>query len=229
MMTKDSLRKGIISEFYSLLTSGSSESSQFKLFAWKEDLQSEISDEVWRTACANAQSKSVNTRLKLIQYKWLMRLYVTPVDLNRYNENIPDVCTKCMEHRGTWFHCIWQCTKIKKFWEEVRATIEKIISKQISLDPKLFLLGLYPEIHNYSKNERVFIDLSSLYAKKCIAQLWKNTHRPNIAQWMRQMLSNLPLERITYILKTKQHIFESVWGPFINYVKNFDLTDDQDD
>lgn len=35
MMIKDSLRKGIISEFYNLLTSYSSENSQYKLKAWK--------------------------------------------------------------------------------------------------------------------------------------------------------------------------------------------------
>lgn len=132
---------------------------------------------------------------------------------------------KCIEHKETLFHCIWQCTKIQKFWEEVRAIIEKIISKQISLDPSLFLLGLYPESQNYSKNERAFIDLSLLYAKKCIAQLWKNIHRPN----MRQMLSNLPFERTTYILKAKQHIFENIWRPFINYVKNSKLTDNHVD
>ena len=105
--------------------------------------------------------------------------------------------------------------------------IEKIISKQIVLDPKLFLLGIHPETHNYSKNDRVFINLSFLYAKKCIAMLWKNNHRPSTVQWLRQMLSNLPLERITYILKGKTHIFENIWKPFINYVKDLDLTDDQ--
>lgn len=177
MMTKDSLRKSIISEFYGLLAFGSSESSQFKLSAWKEDLQSEISDEDWKIACADAQSEFINTHLKLIQYKRLMWTYVTLVQLNWYNESIPDICTKCMEHKGTLCHCIWQSTQIQKFWEEIRAIIEMIISKQISLDPKLFLLGLYPQSHNYSKNEGAFIDLSLLYAKKCIAQLWKNIHR----------------------------------------------------
>lgn len=106
IMIKDSLRKGIISEFYNLLTSCSSESSQYKLNVWKENLQIVISDEYWKAACADAHTTSINTRLKLIQYKWLMRTYVTAVDLNRYNKNIPDKCTKCTETRGTLFHCI---------------------------------------------------------------------------------------------------------------------------
>ena len=78
-------------------------------------------------------------------------------------------CAKCLESRGTLFHCVWQCRKITIFWEEVRAIVDKIISKQILLDPKLFLLGLYPEKHNYSRIEQAFIDLSLLYAKKWIS------------------------------------------------------------
>ncbi len=77
-----------------------------------------------------------------------MWMYVTPVELNRYNKNIPDICTKCMESKGTpltlTLNCIaliWQCKKIKVFLEEIRVTIEKIISKQITMNPKFFFVG----------------------------------------------------------------------------------------
>ncbi len=39
--------------------------------------------------------------------------------------------------------------------EEVRVLIEKTVSKQILLDPKLFLLGPYLKKHNYRKKEQV--------------------------------------------------------------------------
>ena len=42
------------------------------------------------------------------------------------------------------------------------------------------------------------------------------------------MLANLPLERSTYILRAKQHVFEDIWCPFINYIKDFDLTEVDD-
>lgn len=229
IVTKNCLRKGAISELYNLLISFSSENSTYKLRAWKENIQTDISKEEWEAACANAHSASINARLRIIQYKWLMRMYVTPIELNRYDPNIPDICTKCTEDRGTLFHCLWHCRIIIKFWEEIRVIIEKIVSKSISLDPKLFLLGLYPEKHNFSKYEKTFMDLSLLNAKKCIALLWKRTHQPSTSQWLKQMLSSLPLERITYILKAKQHVFEGMWRPFIEYVKNSDLIENQTD
>ena len=33
------------------------------------------------------------------------------------------------------------------------------------------------------------------------------------------MLSALPLEKIFYILRSRKHVFENVWRPFIDYVK----------
>lgn len=40
------------------------------------------------------------------------------------------------------------------------------------------------------------------------------------------MLSGVALERITYILKDKEEVFESIWRSFINYVKNMDPLDE---
>lgn len=65
-----------------------------------------------------------------------MQAYLTPVELSRYNGNIPDVCLKHKERRGTLVHCMWHCTKIALFWEEISDIIQNIISKQIILDPK---------------------------------------------------------------------------------------------
>lgn len=91
------------------------------------------------------------------------------------------------------------------------------------MHPKFFLLGIYPEIHNYNKGEQAFIDISLIHAKKCFALHWKNTHSPCTTQ---QMLSGVSLERITCILKGKEEVFESIWQPFINFVKNMDPLDE---
>lgn len=45
-------------------------------------------------ACLNAQQNTINARLKLLQYKWIMRAYITPVKLNKIYPNIPDKCLR---------------------------------------------------------------------------------------------------------------------------------------
>lgn len=61
---------------------------------------------------------------------------------------------------GTLLNCIWQCRKIELLWKEVRNEVEKIISKSIPMHPKFFILGLYPEEHNFihrkMNNDRSF-------------------------------------------------------------------------
>lgn len=223
-MITNSQRKSLISQFYNLLISQSPENSYGRLTAWRDDLSLHLSVEDWQTACALAHTRSINIRLQLIQFKWLMRTYVTPADLSKYNKNVPDVCTKCLQCRGTLIHCVWYCREIALFWREIRDIIEKIISKKIMLDPKLFLFGLYPGNNKYLKNEQIFIDLSITIAKKCISLFWKRTFRPTAVHWMQQMLSTLPLEKITYTLRGKQEIFESIWNPFIVYAKDQSVT-----
>ena len=46
-------------------------------------------------ACLTARRQTINTRLKLLQYEWLMRMHITPVKSHHISANIPDVCTEC--------------------------------------------------------------------------------------------------------------------------------------
>lgn len=118
LMVKSKLRKGIISEFYNLLISNVIEDSRDKHMSWNVDLSISLEDQEWKRACVKTHTMSINSSLRVLQYKWLMRVYITPVQLNKYNNNIPDVCIKCGS-KGTLIHCMWECRQIKIFWEEV--------------------------------------------------------------------------------------------------------------
>lgn len=59
--------------------------------------------------------------------------------------------------------------------------------------------------------------------------MWKRTHKPDVTQWMRQMLISFPPERITYVLKSKKHMFENIWGPFIEYVEHANISPEEDE
>lgn len=91
-----------------------------------------------------------------------MHTYLTPEKLNRFNKNIPDICNKCDEAKGTLFHWIWECKEIRKFWEELQNMMGEIILKRIPLDPKMFLLGLYEEKRTLRKSEQTLMDFSLL-------------------------------------------------------------------
>ena len=153
-----------------------------------------------------------------------MRVYITPERLNKFNADLPDTCYRCGKDKGTLFHCLWTCPKVKEFWEEVKGELQKILAINIELDPKLFLLGLYPTGHKIKRSEQIFLDFGLLQAKRVIALSWKSIRKPSISQWFKELTTSLPLERITYTLKNKQELFEKIWGHFIQYVKSNDLS-----
>lgn len=141
----DPYDKGKISVIYKKLMEASLESTDHKRRAWEEDLQRELAEYEWGKACCQTQTLSINSRLKLIQYNWLMRTYITPEKLNEFNSNIPDSCIKCSEEKGTLFHCIWKCKHLQIFWKKIIDTTSTILHKKIPLSPEICILGLVPE------------------------------------------------------------------------------------
>ncbi len=80
-----------------------------------------------------------------------MRMYITPVEINKFDKNIPDTCTKCNDCKRTLCHCIWGCNKIMGFWKEVNHVNNIINSIEFPLVPKIYILNVYPSIFKLKK------------------------------------------------------------------------------
>lgn len=100
-ISKSSQGGGHISLLYNMLLLGSQESSASRLAMWEQDLELKIDKEKWEQKCVKAQTQTVNSRLQLLQYNWLMRTYITPVKLNKIYSNIPDTSFKFNSEKGT--------------------------------------------------------------------------------------------------------------------------------
>ena len=152
-----------------------------------------------------------------------MRTYITPEKFNKFNGDVPDLCYRCTAEKGTLFHCLWACPKVSEFWLECGQEMQKILDINVVPEPTFFLLGIYPRDHTFKRSTRRFIDIGLLLAKRVIAMSWKSLYKPSIKKWIQEMTMYLPLERITYIIKDKQRLFEEVWGGFMDYLKNKNL------
>uniref|UniRef100_A0A673B4S3 Uncharacterized protein n=1 Tax=Sphaeramia orbicularis TaxID=375764 RepID=A0A673B4S3_9TELE len=93
----------------------------------------------------------------------------------------------CTEDKGTLFHCLWSCPKVEELWEQVKLIIQEILSIRLDREPKLFLLGLYPEGHNINQPEQIFLNIWFLQAKRVIVLTWKNMGKPSVPQWVREL------------------------------------------
>lgn len=110
--------------------------------AWKTDMQEVIDEADWNYACLKAQTQTMNTMFKPLQYKWLMSMYVTPVKLHLMSANIPDVWSKCLEDKGALYHCLLQCPKIQTFGKEIIKCMSDMVNIKIPLNAKLCIIGL---------------------------------------------------------------------------------------
>lgn len=207
-----------MSKFYNLLMCNSQNSIINKLNAWRNDIGENIDENDWNEACLRAQKDTINTRLKLLQYKWLTRIYITPEILHRMSANIPDTCTKCQDHKGTLIHCVWECIEIKQFWNDVINCLSEVFYVNIPLSAKLCVLGIYPDNFSRTKSQKKLLDFGLLLARRAIALNWKKMEAPSLHQWIKELSEYIGLERLTYITKGKQKDFNKLWDPYLNII-----------
>lgn len=151
-----------------------------------------------------------------------MGTYITP-RLNKFDPNISDLCYKCNTHKGTLYHCLQDCKEIKIFWSFVVRYISQITSSSIPLCPKLCILSIYPENCTLSNKEKKMVDLCLFQARCSLALCWKNVNCPSIGLWLKNLVSSLALERLTYVLKKKIHEFYNSWEIFLDFIKRANI------
>ena len=221
--TQDYYEKGLVSQMYSILEGSCKENSENTRQRWIQDLQVDISEIDWGIICSKAQTQTINTRLRLIQYNWIMRIYITPEKLNKFNPNIPDTCYKCSGHKGTLLHCLWECEEIKTFWRLIVQYISRITSVSVPLCPKLCILSIYPLTCKLKAKENMMIDLCHLQARRSIALCWMNAAAPTIGFWLKNLTSSLPYEKLTYVIKKKTAEFYKIWERFLEFIHEGDI------
>lgn len=103
-------------------------------------MQQEITQDGWKTACQKAQKHSVNIRLSLLQ----KTIYLTAKRWNQWYPDIPDVCFKCRECKGTkCFITYGAAPKLQKYWK-LLMLISGMVRDQVPCFIKLCLPGYLP-------------------------------------------------------------------------------------
>lgn len=105
---------------------------------WQKDLGINIHDNDWLDILFNVGKNIREARGKLIHYKIVHRYYYTPSILYRMGIAGNNLCWKCKEEEGTYFHMIW----VQPFWRKILRLLEEWLSFNLPVEPKLCLLEL---------------------------------------------------------------------------------------
>lgn len=119
-------------------------------------------------------------------------------------------------------HMFWSCSELKPYWRNIVQTI-KIINVKLPYDPRLMLLGDESVLQLNQRNLHL-VKMALIATKKCIAIQWKSVEPPSHMVWLRELASYVPVEKILFNLRKKSSMFEKIWGKFIEYINNLDVT-----
>lgn len=102
---------------------------------------------------------------KLIQVKFLHRIYYTPQRLHRMFPDKDSECPRCKTLIGTFFHMFWNCPIISTYWTKVFGEINSKLQLSLPMSPELALLGVHDD-EQRPHHLKLLISYLFFYAKK---------------------------------------------------------------
>uniref|UniRef100_A0A803K2L7 Reverse transcriptase domain-containing protein n=1 Tax=Xenopus tropicalis TaxID=8364 RepID=A0A803K2L7_XENTR len=207
-------KKKLTTALYALLLSTVKSPFKTAHVMWKRDFP-EIDDDDWDEATDRAYDYLVSTRDRLIQFKIIHRLHLTPLRLHHMNRRNPPQCPKCNAPEANYIHLLWKCQSIQSYWAQVTTYIGEKTSLPNLLTPKVCLLGVIDDLTPTAHMRTLYRSLL-FYARKCILLHWMAQSPPTIDRWLNLIKTLLPLFQITYIARGCPQKYEKVWRSWID-------------
>lgn len=176
----------LVSTYYRSLLHSTTHRLSSKANKWRADIP-ELTEDIWQEVLPLQVPSVISSRDKVIQTKLLYRSYFTPSLLFKLNRLPSALCSRCGMADGTFFHLMWECSPIKKFWSEVTAFISSLTQRIV-----LFC------------------------AKKSITIHWKSQSSPTIAFWLTTVNHAILLYKLTYEARGCPKKFLKIWDSWVS-------------
>lgn len=155
---------------------------------WRADFPDLEPDFDWDVVWANVRQSSRCPDHQQIHLNFIHRIYVTPRKLHIMKVKADPKCTLCpVGAIGTFYHMVWECPGVVRFWELVADKLSAMLQVTVPLAPSVLILNELSQLSLQKFQERVF--LSGLTAaKKMVATRWKPPHTLTLRQWVLSFL-----------------------------------------
>jgi len=88
-------------------------------------LKKEFSAEDYRMAEKHLKKCSISLVLRKMQFKTILRFYLTPVRMAKIKNSGNNRCSWGCGEKGTLFHCWWDCKLVQPLWKSVWRFLRK--------------------------------------------------------------------------------------------------------
>lgn len=182
---------------------------------WELDLATQITDIQWQYCCQQTARISASSRMRVIHYRYLQRLYCTPTRKFRFKLASSDCCERCGQPQADFFHLAWVCPQIHEFWSQVLAALEDMTSVAMRNDPLMALLGYTAHI---PVPYRKYVNIALLLAKRRVACRWGRGRAPKFKMWLADLVYCQDQLKIYGETLPNASRPRDIWGPLQIYL-----------
>lgn len=153
------------------------------------------------------------TRYRLVQFKYLHRVYYTRMRLWRIGVIQSLVCLRCGNGDGSFFHTVWSCTALQLLWHKVRLCLNEVLGWILPSDPRLFLLHSTDGIGGNRYKQHLLFPALTL-PKRDIAQNWKASSPPTIGKWKTDLDRCMGAEIAVFVARGCPKKHRKIWAAY---------------
>ena len=152
---------------------------------WQDELNVIITEKQWLYCCSAIQKVSFNSRHRLLHFKFLHRMYYTPLRLHKLGLRGDSYCQRCGEGEAGFLHLAWSCPPIYSYWSQVLEVMHRMIGEDIDWSPLIVLLGCVMDLPRHCRR---LVALGLVVAKRRLAMRWMRGPIPTLREWQTDML-----------------------------------------
>ena len=162
--------------------------------------------------CFSVIQQINDTKLKWFQLRIVHRILATNVILKEMGIMQSNVCGFCNQDRDSIVHCLWDCTYVQSFWNDVNNFFQTncVNAHYLTFSKHLILFGF----DKTSRCEKTF-DFILLFAKFFIYQMKFENTTPNLLSFRRRLKRRYDIELYNQKLKMNSVAFKTAWACYM--------------
>lgn len=175
----------------------------------KQKWENRFDDLNWKHIYTMPFVSTIDTKLRVFQYKYLMRIYPTNEQLFKMKIVNSVTCTFCNSNTETLEHLFWRCPVVQNFWTQIVNFMNEK-NMHMTLNFKKVSFG------SERINENIAENYILLTAKYFIAKCKYTEQSPDVNHYLNYIKQKEQIERIIATNKGKITIHEQKWNKILS-------------